>query len=149
MLKYALTLMAAGLLLAADAKKDDAKKDQEAIQGTWKVLSVERGGKPQDDAKEFSMTYEKDTFTVKRGAELVVKGTFKLDPSKSPKAIDMKITEGRNEQDKGKDVHGIYELTKDGLKWCTAEPGSDDRPKEFATKEGTKHMLIAFEKGKP
>src|SRR5262245_44466696 len=116
MLKYALTLMAAGLLVAADAKKDDAKKDQEAIQGTWKVLSVERGGKAQENAKEFSMTFEKDTFTVKRGDELVVKGTFKLDPSKSPKVIDMKIVEGRNEQENGKDVRGIYELSKDGLK---------------------------------
>jgi uncharacterized protein (TIGR03067 family) len=143
MLKYALTLLVVGLLVAADAKKD-----QEAIQGTWKVVSGERGGKPQEQAKEHTMTFDKDTFTVKRGDELVVKGTFKLDSSKTPKTIDMKILEGRNEQDKDKEVRGIYELSKDGLKWCAAEPGSDDRPKEFATKEGTKHMLITFEKGK-
>jgi uncharacterized protein (TIGR03067 family) len=149
MLKYALTLLAAGLLVAADAKKDDAKKDQEAIQGTWKVVAGERGGKAMDSAKEFSMTFDKDTFTVKRGDEVAVKGTFKLDPSKSPKAIDMKIEEARNAQDKGKEVRGIYELSKDGLKWCSAEPGSDKRPKEFATKDGTMDMLITFEKAKP
>jgi uncharacterized protein (TIGR03067 family) len=148
MLKYAVTLMAAGLLLAADAKKDDAKKDQQALQGTWKVVSGERAGKVQDQAKEHTMTFDKDTFTIKRGDDVIVKGTFKLDPSKSPKTIDMKVTEGHNEQDKGKEVHGIYELTKDGLKWCTDEPGGDSRPKEFATKEGTKHMLITFEKSK-
>src|SRR5690242_9302756 len=111
MLKYALTLLAAGLLVAADAKKDDAKKDQEAIQGTWKVVSGERGGKPQENAKEFSITFDKDTFTVKQGDEVAVKGTFKLDPSKSPKAIDMKITEGRNAQNNGKEMRGIYELS--------------------------------------
>jgi uncharacterized protein (TIGR03067 family) len=149
MMKYVVTLLAVGLMLAADDKKDDAKKDQEAIQGTWKVVSGEQGGKVQDNAKEFTMTFEKDVFTVKRGDEVVVKGTFKLDPAKTPKAIDMKITEGKNDQDKGKEVHGIYELTKDGLKWCTGEPGSDDRPKEFTTKEGTKHMCITFKKEKP
>jgi uncharacterized protein (TIGR03067 family) len=138
------TVLVAGLLLAADAKKDAEK-----LQGTWKVVSGEQSGKAQEEAKEFVMVFDKDTFTVKRGDEVVVKGTFTVDAAKKPKAIDMTIKEGRNEQDNGKKVHGIYELDKDGLKWCAAEPGSDDRPKEFATKEGIKHMLISFKKEKP
>ena len=45
--------------------------------------------------------------------------------------------------------NGIYELGKDTLKWCAGEPGTEDRPKEFATKEGTKGMLVNFKKEKP
>jgi uncharacterized protein (TIGR03067 family) len=149
MSRYVVTVLVAGLLLAANAPKEgDAKKDQEGLQGTWKVVSAERGGKAQDDAKEYTMVFDKDTFTVKKGDELFVKGTFKLDPSKSPKAIDMTVTEAKNEENKGKDIHGIYELDKDALKWCAGEVGGTDRPKEFATKEGTKELLVSFKKDK-
>jgi uncharacterized protein (TIGR03067 family) len=151
-MKYALTAVAVGLLLAAapdkDKDKDDAKKDREALQGTWKVVSAEQGGKAQDDATEYTMTFEKDTFTVKKGDELIVKGTFKIDPGKSPKTIDMTITEAKKEQDKDKELHGIYEVGKDELKWCSGEPGTKERPKEFATKEGAKTLLVTFKKDK-
>src|SRR6516164_3912419 len=100
MTRYLVTLLAVGVLLAADAPKGDAKKDQEALQGTWRPVSSEQGGKDQtDEAKDHTLTFEKDTFTVKKGDEVRIKGTFKVDPSKKPKTIDMTITEGRKEQD--------------------------------------------------
>jgi uncharacterized protein (TIGR03067 family) len=142
---YIAMVLVAGLLLAADTKKDDAKKDIEALQGTWRPVTSEKGGKEQnDEAKEHTLTFEKDTFTVKKGDEVRIKGTFKLDPSKTPKAIDMTVTEGRRDEDKGKELHGIYELGKDTLKWCTSEPGGKERPKEFATKE----LLVTLKKEK-
>ena len=107
-----------------------------------------QGGKAQQDAKEHLLTFDGDIFAIKKGDQLLVKGTFTLDPSQSPKAIAMKITEGHRDEDKGKEVHGIYELGKGTLKWCTAQPGGKDRPKEFATKEGTEHMLVRLEKEK-
>jgi uncharacterized protein (TIGR03067 family) len=150
MTKYVLAVFGTALLLStvpAEEKKDDAKKDQEALQGTWKPVSVEQGGKEQgEEAKEHTLIFEKDTFTVKRGDQVAIEGTFKLDPSKKPKAIDMTVTEGRRDEDKGKELHGIYELTKDGLKWCTSEPGGKDRPKEFSTKDGTRNLCVTLKK---
>jgi uncharacterized protein (TIGR03067 family) len=147
--KYVLTVLVVGLLLGAEGKKDDATKDRVALQGTWKVVSVERLGKAEGDPGDFVMAFIDDTFTVKKGDEVIVRGTFKVDPAKTPKTIDMKIAEAKKEQDNGKEVHGIYELGRDTLKWCAAEPGSTERPKEFATKEGTKDMLVTFKKEKP
>jgi len=147
--KYALTALVVGLLLGAEQKKGDAKKDQEALQGTWKVVTVEHDGKAEKDPGDFVMTFSKDTFTVKKGDEVIVKGTFRLDPAKKPRAIDMAIKEAKKEQDNGKEVHGIYELDGDSLKWCAAEPGETDRPKEFATRSGGKHILATFTRGKP
>jgi uncharacterized protein (TIGR03067 family) len=144
MTRYIAMALAAGVLLAAD----DAKKDKEQLQGSWRPVSAEQGGKAQADAKEHLLTFDGDTFTIKKGDQLFLKGTFTLDPSQSPKAIDMKVTEGQREEHKGKEVHGIYELSKGTLKWCTAQPGSDERPKEFATKEGTKLLLVTLEKEK-
>jgi uncharacterized protein (TIGR03067 family) len=150
MRRYLVTFLLVGLSLAADAPNEgDAKKDAQGLQGTWKVVSSEQGGKVQDEAKDFVMIFEKDTFQVKKGDELIVKGTFKLDPSKSPKAIDMTITEAKKEDHKGMEVHGIYQLDKGTLKWCAAEPGETERPTEFATKQGTKLLLVTFQKDKP
>jgi uncharacterized protein (TIGR03067 family) len=146
MKRYIVMALAAGLLVAADAKKDDAKKDAEKLQGTWKVVSAEHGGQTPEGAKEFSLVVEKDTFTVKKGDDVVSKGTVKLDTSKKPKAIDMTVTESRNEGEKGKVRLGIYELTKDGLKWCFAPTGTEDRPKEFASPEGSKNIFATLKK---
>ncbi len=147
MTRYFVTAFATVVLLSPSPAADDAKKDQEALQGTWKPVSSEQGGKDQgDEAKQHTLTFEKDTFTVKRGDQVLLKGTFKLDPSKKPKAIDMTVTEGRGEDAKGKELHGIYELTKDGLKWCTCQPGGTDRPKEFSTKEGTRDLCVTLKK---
>src|SRR5262252_4202232 len=101
MTKYVLAVFGTALLLSPvpAADKDDAKKDQEALQGTWKPVSSEQGGKDQgDEAKEHTLIFEKDTFTVKRGDQVLLKGTFKLDPSKKPKAIDMTVTEGHRDE---------------------------------------------------
>src|SRR5262245_57295926 len=137
MTRYIATVLAVSLFLGGH----DAKKDKERLQGAWRPVSGEQDGQAQENGKEHLLTFEGDTFSIKRGDQLFVKGTFTLDPSKSPKAIDMKITEGAKDDDKGKEVHGIYEVDKDTLKWCTARPGSNDRPKEFATQAGTGHML--------
>jgi uncharacterized protein (TIGR03067 family) len=153
MTRYAVAVLA--VVLATDAPKagllaaDAPKKDKEGLQGTWKVVSVEKGGKDQEVGKGFVMVFDKDTFAVKRGDDVIVKGTFKVDPAKKPKAIDMTITEAKKEEYKDKEVHGIYELEKDSLKWCMAEPGENDRPTEFATKEGTQRLLVTFNKEKP
>jgi uncharacterized protein (TIGR03067 family) len=144
MTRYLIMVLTVGLLLA----DDDAKKDKELLQGAWRAISGEQGGKAQADAQQHLLTFEGDTFTIKRGEQLFVKGTFTLGPSQSPKAIDMKITEGRRDDDKGKEVHGIYKLDKGTLTWCTAGPGSDDRPKEFVTREGTMHMLVTLKREK-
>jgi uncharacterized protein (TIGR03067 family) len=117
MMKYVLTVLVVVLLLGAEEKKDDAKKDQEALQGTWQPVTSEEAGKDHsEEAKKHRLVFDKDTFTVKKGDDVLVKGTFKLDPTKKPKTIDMTITEGPRDEDKGKEIHSIYELTKDGLK---------------------------------
>src|SRR5262249_21894296 len=117
MRRYFLTALVAGLLLcAAPAPGDDAKKDQEALQGTWKVVSVEDRGKADRPPDGFVLVFETDTFTLRDNKEAVVVGTFKLDPSKKPKAIDVTISRGGKNENIGKELRGIYEVDKDTLK---------------------------------
>ena len=134
----------ASMLVAADDKDAD-KKDKEKLQGTWNAVSSESGGKEQKEATEHSLVFEGDKFSVKKGDKVMVKGTFKVDASKKPKEIDMEIADGPDDV-KGKTAQGIYKLEGDELSWCVDEPGSGNRPKEFATKEGTKTMLVKLKK---
>src|SRR5438876_9873472 len=102
------------LFLAANSTDDAAKKDQEKLQGDWTLVSGERDGQefPEDLVKSLKRTMKDDTFTVTRDGETVAKGTFTLDPSKKPKAIDIKLEAAANP------VHGIYELDGDTFKLC-------------------------------
>src|SRR5262249_51896610 len=122
------TLLLIGLLAISRASADDKKDDK--LDGKWLVVSIERDGKA-DDAFKGGMRViagGKYTLTDKNGK--ATPGTFKVDPSKKPKAIDMTPTEG---QYKGKTLLGIYEIDGQTLKICFTEPGKD-RPTEFASK---------------
>ena len=135
--------------LAAVAVADEAadKKDKEKLKGTWTAVSGEKEGKEDAEAKEHALVFEGDKFSVKKGDKIVVRGTFKIDASKSPKTMDIEISEGPDDV-KGKTAQAIYALEGDELTWCVAEPGSGERPEKLATKEGVKHMLVKLKREK-
>jgi uncharacterized protein (TIGR03067 family) len=141
MIARALLVLAVGLLPADDAPKDDAvKKEKEKLKGTWK------GGEGKREAV-IVITDDSMTVTFKRGdKDRVYKGTYKLDPTQKPKALDFLVNEGPDEH-KGKTSLQIYELDGDKLKWCANEPGKEGRPKEFAAQGG--YLLIEFMREKP
>jgi uncharacterized protein (TIGR03067 family) len=128
---------------------DDAanKKDKEKLQGTWQAVSGEREGKDDPEAAQHSLVFDGEKFMIKRGDQVFVQGTFKIDASKSPKTMDIDITEGPDKI-KDKTAQAIYALDGDNLTWCVAEPGSAERPEKLATKEGAKHMLVKLKREK-
>jgi len=147
-LLVALALSAAGsVALSADAK--DAAKDREAIQGSWRLVSRELpGGRSEsgegDGARR--IVFNGDKFQILKGEDVRIEGTFKIDPSISPRTIDMAITKTNEEgPEAGKTSLGIYELKGDEMRWCAAEPGHADRPKEFSP-EGGPFMLVSMKR---
>ena len=146
-MRHLLACILVVLLLGPDAPKDDAKKDKENLQGTWKAVTVEAGGKVQDEAEEHRLIFSGDEFSIKKGEETMIKGKFKIDPSKKPKEIDMEFIEAKRENLKGKTALGIYELDGDTLKWCWNKPGAE-RPKKFSSEAGTEHLLVTLKRDK-
>ena len=139
-MKYAL-IVAAGLLVAAQPAKDDAKKDADKVQGTWIIQSVEQGGQTLADHKGDKMVVTGDKFTVTGNAG-DMKGTVKIDAAKKLKEIDMDFTEGPFS---GKTL-GIYALEGDVLKLCLGVPPGSDRPKEFGSKEGSTSLFVTMKR---
>ena len=107
------------------------------FQGTWKQIGYERDGvrEPIDDEKDWDprSTFHGSTFVVEiADGSIPIRGTFKLDPTKDPKAIDYTDTHGA---DAGKTFLAIYSLEGDRLIFCAASEGQE-RPTEFKTKSG-------------
>jgi uncharacterized protein (TIGR03067 family) len=140
-----LTVLTCSLLLGAEAPKDDAKKEKEKLQGTWKALKVEERGESKDDDQDHRLIFSGDEFTIKEGDQTIIKGKFKIDPSKAPKEIDMEITESNKEEHKGKTGLGIYTLEGDDFQFCVCQPGDTERPKEFS---GKGNLFVTFKREK-
>jgi uncharacterized protein (TIGR03067 family) len=120
-------------------EKADLEKEAKKFQGTWTFESSESGGQkiPADELKGFILTFEGDKHTLKKGDQVFQVGTQKIDPSKSPKTIDVTMTEGPS---KGVVMLGIYEIDVDTLKVCF-DPQGKKRPTEFKSGPGSENFV--------
>jgi uncharacterized protein (TIGR03067 family) len=134
-------------LMAAEDPKDAVKKEYDKFEGTWRMESFLMDGKPSPikDFADFKMTLKGETFTTD-GAEGKSSGTYKVDPTKKPKTLDIVFSSGPNG---GVTMLGIYELDGDTYKVCLPTAPGAERPKEMASKEGSGLVLEVFKRVKP
>ena len=135
----ALAFLISSPVWSADAKDDDA------LVGTWLPSTAELGGKPFPDElrKSIKLVITDDKYTVTVGKQ-PDQGTIKLNPSATPKAMDITGTEGPN---KGKTFLAIYERKGDTLRICY-DLGGKNRPMEFKTEVGTQLFLVEYTRQK-
>jgi uncharacterized protein (TIGR03067 family) len=143
---YALLALAAGALGTAVEPRGEAARDLKSLQGTWKLVAGEVGGKKltANQLKQATLVYKGDQYTVRRGTGRRVAGKAKIDPGKDPRAIDLTDADGPY---KGKVLLGIYALKDDELMECFAPPGKA-RPTRFATDAATGHFLHVWQRVK-
>jgi uncharacterized protein (TIGR03067 family) len=144
-------VLAAVLLLAADPPKkeeDAAKKELDKLQGEWTAVSVDYNGKAHEDlAKQIHFIFKGDAASVEAGEDVrkeYAKLQFKLDPSVSPKLVDITVSAGVQ---KDAVIEGIYELKDDELKICGRIAGKE-RPTEFGAPAGSSLFVIALKRDK-
>lgn len=149
-----LSVALAGFFLAAvvayaDDKPDAAAADLKAMVGKWKIEKAESGGEDitplVKDAKFEILGGGKYTLEL-TGAEKD-SGTFTVDPSKSPKEIDVKPTAGPL---KGKTMKAIYKIDGDAMTICYQHDleGGKPRPEKFETKGAPTLVLIVYKRAK-
>jgi uncharacterized protein (TIGR03067 family) len=119
--------------------KADVDKELKKFQGTWTIESSVTGGVeiPAEQLKGFSVTFEGAKHTLKFEDNVFQAGTQTMDSSKSPKTIDVTMTEGPN---KGTVMLGIYEFDGDTLKVCF-DPQGKQRPTEFKSPAGSQNFV--------
>ncbi len=136
--------VAAGLFLGviAVASADDAADALKALNGSYTVKSLAKGGMaaPDEALKDFKgMTLKDGVMTLSVGDKEET-AKIKVDPSKKPGHIDISPTSG---PEKGKTFPGLYSFEKGELKIVVVEEG--DRPKDLDGK-GEGVMTLVFSK---
>ncbi len=124
--------------------EDGAKKDLAAMEGEWKLVAMEVDGKPVAAERLVSakLTIRGKNYTlISRNKQHEIE--LKLDPSKSPKEIDMTFLDGPNKDRVGK---GIYEIDGDKLKICRSLDPQDERPKDFKTEGKINYFVMVWER---
>jgi uncharacterized protein (TIGR03067 family) len=133
---------------AKEAKKEDVEKELARFQGSWRLIRYEAADKqapPKDVLMRTRFTFTGNRLTVTQDDKNVDESTFKVDPSKAPRAINIYPTKG---QSKDKVSEGIYVFDGDTLKICAAAPGQK-RPAEFKSDPGSRTGVLVLERQKP
>jgi uncharacterized protein (TIGR03067 family) len=117
-------------------------EDVKRLQGTWVVVSGEKGGKKgagadfETFAAKFRLTITGTKFRSSGPGSDDAGGTFQVDSAKKPKEITFT-------RDDGKQTKGVYEFRDGLLRLCSGRPG-DPRPKGFQTEEGSPAILLVL-----
>jgi uncharacterized protein (TIGR03067 family) len=128
-----------GFCLVVGGVAGQAGKGDKQLEGTWLLVSVEKGGKKQDKSGDnFTVAFSGGKLHLKKKDE-TKDGTYTIDPSKKPKHIDMSVD--------GENVLGIYEVKDGTLRICGAGQG-EPRPTEFKAPEGARVMILTFSREK-
>jgi len=141
-LGLAFTLLFAGALSA-----DEKPKDEQLLNGVWRLISGEADGVPlpEEQLKDGKLVLEDGAYTVTLVAIGAQKGTQKLDPKQDPKTIDITESTGPN---KGKTCLGIYDLQGDVFRVVFA-PSGQPRPTKFTTAADSGHWMHVWKRAKP
>jgi uncharacterized protein (TIGR03067 family) len=134
-------------LFAAVQGSPALEQDKKFLQGNWEVVSMIQGGKEIPGLnKEGKMifTFDGDKVSVKLTGKTKETykndGVYKIDPSKTPRTIDM--VDDRKEPNLG-----IYELKENEIKLCMGGRGQQ-RPKDFASAPGTDQSVVILKRVK-
>jgi uncharacterized protein (TIGR03067 family) len=120
-----------------------AAEDLARMQGDWIAIESKQNGikHPPEDAQTLFRTISNDKFSVFRYSKKLSEGTFKIDPTQSPKTIDSRLASTPD----GPPILGIYEFDGENLRICNAPPGKP-RPKDFGCRIGSMQTLFVWER---
>lgn len=114
---------------------DEVVADQVRLQGVWQFLAGQRVAELRLDGNRFTVQFQ-------NGERY--RGTYWIDPTRWPKAIDMAIEEGP-EPHRGLTSLGIYKLEDKTLRWSPGEPGKG-RPRSFPTDTESRQLDLFFKR---
>jgi uncharacterized protein (TIGR03067 family) len=143
--------LAEGLLVLLgtpdDPENDQARKDAEALKGTWSMVSLTLSGRemPEGQVSTASMVVQGNGITTTwAGRDSLA--TFKLDPAMTPRTIDLTFSDGPL---KDQTVKGIYKFDGNHFVMCRAARPEGERPGEFTSQAASGRILAVWQRKEP
>jgi uncharacterized protein (TIGR03067 family) len=123
-----------------------AEAELKRFEGTWSYASAVVEGEPEaaEELKKQRLTLRGNRFTLTM-ADATHRGTYAVDPTATPKTIDVTFSEGPQA---GRIGRGIYDLNGDTCNVCMGR-GDRPRPTEFASKPSSGLTLEVLKRVKP
>ena len=133
--------------LAAD-KEEVIKADRALLAGEWRVVSVEANGNTNADPVVARVTVVNrldGTWSLLSNGKIIAEGTSTIDPTTSPKTIELKSSRGSVENARGTHYRGIYEVHETTRRLCFV-PADKPLPESFSGGRETGQILVTFER---
>jgi len=144
-----LVVIAAASACAVAADKEDAiKADRALLAGEWRVVSVEANGNTNADPVAARVTVVNGLdgkWSLLSNGKILAEGTSTIDPTSSPKTIELKSHRGSVENARGVHYRGIYEVHETTRRLCFV-PADKPLPESFAGGRETGQILVTFER---
>jgi uncharacterized protein (TIGR03067 family) len=167
-MKTAATTLSLFLVLAVSGISDERRpskanrSDEKSIQGRWRVLVFESDGYwlsatgPLGEYyRSLIVTFTEDKISIKSASHKTARTSFavvwnesyKIDPTKEPKQIDVKplLWSDGKAKESGKVWQGIYDLQGDKLVLCIDQSSPPSRPAEFLMARGRNRIMLLLE----
>lgn len=136
-----------GSIVKANVVMKDADTDLKALEGTWQLSDLMADPPLPADRevmlKEHRWLIKGDVLTMFSGPR-VEAYSLTLDPSQTPKAIDLTSF---NENEADRTLMGIYSIDQDTLKICLSFGGDAQRPKEMQPAKDLGHIVHVLKRG--
>jgi uncharacterized protein (TIGR03067 family) len=139
----AVVLLFGAWAVLATAGGDDAKKEMEKLQGTWKLTSETDSGQniPVDPNEIF--TFKGEDLVNKVGNKVTDEFKVKISAGKTPKEIDLIP---QKEPNKGVPSPGIYKIEGNKLTVCVNFSPGSKRPAGFDSNQTNRNIVLTMEK---
>ncbi len=119
-------------------------KEFDDLQGKWTAVRAEQDGRESADIIGHVLVFERDKFSIKEKGVTIYGGTFELDMSARPGAVDFKHA---GYSSKGKTWRGIYRVDGDNLTICDNAPNVQrSRPTSFDTQPNSGLVMVVFKR---
>ena len=111
-----------------------------SVQGTW-TMTMANGQDLAGSGQDVLVTITDDKYVQTVNGQVVEKGSFKIDETKKPFALDILIVEG---DEAGQKQLAIVEVDAAGktMKVAIGQPGAPVRPSGFAVTEGVESLVF-------
>ena len=142
-----LVLTSAGPLVA-DEKEEAINADRALLAGEWRVVSIEANGNTNADLGVARVTIVNGLdgkWSLLANGKPIAEGMSTIDPTRSPKTIELKSSRGSVKNARGTHYRGIYEVHETTRRICFV-PADKPLPESFAGGRETGQILVTFER---